>query len=58
MKGDQKGLADRLTVKKSAGVAQEVNLRTTLRAKKEARKQGINRGFETQGRCHQKFKTR
>ena len=46
---DQKGLASILTSTQSAGVTPEVNLRIT-----QARK---HPGFETQGRCHHKFKT-
>ena len=43
--------------KRSAGVAPDLNLRHPLCAGKEAHKQGIHPGFETQGRCHQKSKT-
>ena len=43
-------------MKRSAGVAPEVNLSNHLRKGDEAYKQDIYLGFETQGRCHQKFK--
>ena len=46
-----------LTVKRSAGVAPEVNLRNPLHVGEEACKPGINLGFEIQGRCRQKSKT-
>ena len=46
-----------LAVKRSAGVAPEVNLRNLLCAGKIARKPGIHPGFGTQGRHHQKSKT-
>ena len=52
---DQKrGLAPMLAIKKSAGVTPVVNLRNTL----DVRKGNMHTGFETQGRRHQKFKTR
>ena len=41
-----------------AGVAPEVNLRNPLHAGKKACKWGIQPGFETQGRRHQKSKAR
>ena len=41
----------------SAGVAPEVNLRNSWHTGDKARKRGINPGFETQGRHHQKSKT-
>ena len=46
-----------LAIKRLAGVAPEVNLKNPLHTGKEARKQGIHPGFETQGRCHQKSMT-
>ena len=46
-----------LAIKRSAGVASEVNLRNSLYVGEEAHEQGIHPGFETQDRCHQKFKT-
>ena len=46
-----------MAVKRSAGVAPEVNLRNPLHAGEEARKPAIHPGFETQGRRHQKSKT-
>ena len=52
---DQEALAAMLAVKRSAGVAPEVNLRNPG---KEACKKGIDHAFETQGRRHQKCKTR
>ena len=45
-----------LAAKRVAGVTPEVNLRNPLCAGKKAHKQGIQPGFETQGRCHQKSK--
>ena len=47
---------EREEVKRSAGVALEVNLRNPLHAGDEAHKWGIHPGFETQGRHHQKSK--
>ena len=47
-----------LATKKSAGVTPEVNLRNSLHADDKARKRVIHPGFETQGRRHQKAKTR
>ena len=46
-----------LAVKRSAGVAPEVNLRNPLCAVKIACKWGIHPGFKTQGRRHQKSRT-
>ena len=46
-----------LAAKRSAGVAPEVNLMNQLHAGNEAYKQGIQPGFETQGRHHEKSKT-
>ena len=43
-----------LAIKRLAGVAPEVN---PLHASKEAGKQGIHLGLETQGRPHQKSNT-
>ena len=44
-------------VKRSAGVALKVNVRIPLYTGKEAHKQGIRPGLETQGRRQQKAKT-
>ena len=52
-----KGSAAMLTSIQSAGVAPEVNLRNSLHAGNKTHKQGIDPGFETQGRHHQKSKT-
>ena len=46
-----------LAVKRSAGVAPEMNLRNLLYAGEEAYKRGIHPSFETRGRCHPKSKT-
>ena len=46
-----------LPTKKSAGVAPEVNLRNPLHAGDKACKRVIHPGFESQGKCHQKYKT-
>ena len=46
-----------LAIKRSAGVAPEVNLRNPLCTGQTAHKQGIHSGFETQGKCHQKSLT-
>ena len=46
-----------LAVKRSAGVAAEVNLRNPLYADNKAGKQGIHPGFEIQDRCLHKSKT-
>ena len=46
-----------LAIKRSAGVAPEINLRNPLHVGYKACKQGIHPGFETQGRCHQKSDT-
>ena len=54
---DREGLAAMLAIKRSAGVAPEVNLRNPWNAGGEAHKQGIHPGFETQDRCPQKSKT-
>ena len=51
---DQKGLVAMLTFIQSAGVTPEVNLRIT-QSRKHAK--GIHPGFETQGRCDQKYIT-
>ena len=45
-----------IATKKSADVAPEVNLRNPLLTDKETCNRGIHPGFETKGRCHQKFK--
>ena len=55
---NQKGLAAMLTIKKSAGVVPQANLRNPLHVGDEAHKPGIHTDFEIQGRCHQKSKTR
>ena len=47
-----------LTAKRSAGVAPEVNLRNQLETGNKACSHGIHPGFETQGRYHEKSKTR
>ena len=47
-----------LAAKRSAGVALEVNLRNPLHAGDKPCKQGIRRGFECQGRRHQKSENR
>ena len=47
---DQKGLATMLAAKRLAGVAPEES------GGSEESRHGIHPGFETQGRCHQKFK--
>ena len=54
---NQKGLAAILTSIQSAGVAPEVNLRNSMQSTKLASEK-IHPGFETQRRCHQKFKNR
>ena len=54
---DQKGSAVMSTIKKSAGVDPEVNLRNPLHAGDEACKQEIHPGFDTQGRLYQKSKS-
>ena len=54
---DQNGSATMLAARRLADFAPEVNLRNLLCAGDEAHKQGIHPGFETQGICHQKFKT-
>ena len=46
-----------LAVKRSAGVAPEVDLRNPLYAYNKAHKQGIHSGYETVGKCHHKSKT-
>ena len=50
-------LAAMLAVKRSVGVAPEVNLRNPLQAGEKAWQQGIHPAIETRGRCHQKSKT-
>ena len=45
-----------LVVKRSAGVAQDVNQRNQLQAGNKAHKEGDPPGFKIQGRHHQKFK--
>ena len=47
-----------LAISRSTGVTLEVNLRNPLYAGKEACGWGMHPGFQTQGRCHQKSKTR
>ena len=42
-----------LAVKRSAGVALEVNLRNAFHTSEEACKPGIHSGFKTQGKRHQ-----
>ena len=54
---DQKGLAVMLAIRRSAGVAPEVNLRNPLQSGEETHKQGIHPGFETHGIHHHKSKT-
>ena len=49
---DQKGSVAMLAIKRLAGVAPEVNLRSILHPNK-AHKKGIHPGFGTQGRRHQ-----
>ena len=46
-----------LAVKRSAGVALEVNPRNAFHTSEEACKPGIHPDFETQGKRHQKSKT-
>ena len=46
-----------LAANRSAGVAQEVNLRNPLHTGDKAYKGGIHSGFENQGRRHHKSKT-
>ena len=46
-----------LVIKRSVGVAPEVNLRNSLCAGNKAGKQEVHSGFETQTRLHQRFKT-
>ena len=46
-----------LAVKRSAGVALDVNLRNAFHTSEEACKPRIHPGFETHGRYHQKSKT-
>ena len=46
-----------LIIKRSAGVAKEVNLRNPLHIGDKVHKSGIHPDFETQGRRHQKSKT-
>ena len=53
---DHKGSAAMLPIKRSAGVASEVNLRNPLYVGKKAHKKGIHPGFETLDKHHQKFK--
>ena len=52
-----KGLAAMHVIKRSAGVAPEVNLRNLLHTGEEALKQRISLGFEIQGNHHQMSKT-
>ena len=54
---NQKMLCAMLAIKRSTGVAPEVNLRNQLHAGDNTRYQGLHPGFETQPRCHQKSKT-
>ena len=54
---DRKGSAAMVASVQSAGVAPEVNLRITTGKKLCKSKKGMNPGFETQGRHHQKSKT-
>ena len=46
-----------LTIRRSVGVAPEMNPRNLLHTGNESGKQEIHLGFETQGRCLQKSKT-
>ena len=46
-----------LVIKRSAGVALEMNLRNPSHVGQEARKQGIHPGFGNQGRGQQKYET-
>ena len=46
-----------MTIRRSAGVTPEINLRNPLCACEEACKQGIHPDSETLGRRHQKSKT-
>ena len=55
---DRKCSAAMLVVKRSAGVAPEVNLRNSLHAGKKAHKPLFHPGFETQGRHHHTSKIR
>ena len=52
-----KGLASMLSIKSSAGVILDVNLRNPLHTGKKAHMHGFHSGFETQGRHHQKSRT-
>ena len=54
----EKSSAAMLAPIRSSGVTPEVNLRNPLHAGDEECKGGVHPGFETQGRRHQKFKTR
>ena len=46
-----------VAIKRSAGVAPEMNLRNLLHQVRKHTSEGIHPGFETQGRHHQKSKT-
>ena len=54
---DQKDSAAMPAVKRSAGVAPEVNLRNPLHAGDEACKEEMYPGFETQDRLHRRSKS-
>ena len=54
---DHKGLAAMLAMKRSTGVAPEVNLWNPLHAGIKTCKRGTHPGFETHRRYHQKSKT-
>ena len=54
---DQKGLVELLDSKRSAGVAPNVNRRNPLHVGNDTGKWGIELGFGTQGRNHQKSQT-
>ena len=54
---NQKGSAAILAIKRSAGIAPEVNLRNPLHTGDEAYKRGIQPGFKTKTTHHQKSKT-
>ena len=56
-KEKEEGSTATLAVKRSASVAPKVNLRNPLDASEETCRRGIHLDFETQTRCHQKFKT-
>ena len=54
---EEHGLAAMLAAKRSAGVAPEVNIRECVRhTPLPSMNRAAHSGFETQRRCHQKFK--